>query len=107
MFKRLQLILGVVVLQVVSINAMENKASNSPRTPRAARNPLSCSQEVRLRDNGDFAPIAGLKRSLERRKEEQNNTSHMYYPWPGANPDFSCSTVNLADQMKPWHQHFL
>ena|SRR5260221_4933798 len=103
MYMRLQLVvLGVVVLQAAGMSAMENKSQISPKTPRTPRNP--CSQEARS-NSGDFAIITGLKRSLEKRKEEQNNTSYAYYPWPGGNPDYSNPQISVADQMKPWLPH--
>ncbi len=102
MFKNLQLVvLGVVVLQAAGMNAMENKSQTSPQTPRS---PLSCSQQAR-RDSGDFPTVAGLKRSLEKRKEEPNSTSYAYYPWPGGNPDYFNRQISVTDQMKPWSPH--
>jgi hypothetical protein len=113
MFKKLQLVVvGVVVLQAAGMSAMENKSQISPKTPRTPRKmnnssgklSNSCSQEARS-GSGDFATVAGLKRSLEVRKEEQRYVSHAYYPWPGANPDYSNFPVSIADQMKPWYPH--
>ncbi len=105
MVNKLQLVvLGVVVLQVAGMSAMENKHQISPRTPRTPRNPLSCSQEAR-RESGDFVVVTALKRSLEARREEQNNISYAYYPWPGGNPECFNSRATLADQMKPWSPH--
>jgi hypothetical protein len=106
MYMRLQLVvLGVVVLQAAGMSAMENKSQNSPKTPRTPRSSFSCSQQARLSDSGDFVVVTGLKRSLEKRKEEQNNTSYAYYPWPGGNPDYSNPQISVADQMKPWLPH--
>lgn len=103
MFKKLQLVvLGVVVLQAVGMNAMENKVSNSPRK---LRNPLSHSQEPRLSNSGDFIVVKGLKRSLEVSKEVRNYTPQAYYPWPGANPEVVHSSVRIIEQMKPWYPH--
>jgi hypothetical protein len=100
MLKRLQLVLvGVVVLQAAGMNASEKQSQISPKTPRTPRTSLSCSQEARS-NSGDFAVVTGLKRSLDQRKEGPNNTIHVYYPWPGANPDYS-----IVDQMKPWSPH--
>jgi hypothetical protein len=105
MLKRLQLVvLGVVVLQAAGMSAMENKSQTSPQTPRTPRPQISCSQEAR-RDSGDFSTVAGLKSSLERRKDEQKYVSYAYYPWPGGNPDFS-SQITVVDQMKPWFPHY-
>jgi hypothetical protein len=105
MIKKLQLVvLGGVVLQAMGMNASEGNKQNSPKTPRTPRPGLSCSQQARLANSNDFAPITGLKRSLEVRKEERNNTSYAYYPWPGANPDFSAQS-SIVEQMKPWFPH--
>lgn len=110
MFKRLQLVaLGVVVLQAGSMSAMENKAPNSPRkvtnSPRKLKQPLSCSQEARRSDSGDFAVVKGLKRSLEARKDESSSAVGVYYPWPGGNPEVSVRLENTTDQMKPWYPY--
>src|SRR5574337_102914 len=100
MFIRLQLVvLGLAISQGITLSAMENKATNSPHSPRRL---LSCSQESRLQDSGDVPTVAALKRSLEIRKEEKVN---MYYPWPGATPEIY-SKENIQDSMKPWYSHF-
>lgn len=99
MFTRLQLVvLGLVISQGVTLSAMENKVPNSPR------NALSCSQESRLKE-GDVLLVGALKRSLEVRKEEKNQTINMYYPWPGAHPKIYSSNENIQDSMKPWFPH--
>ena len=102
MFTKLQLVvLGVVVLQGAGLSAGE-KDSKSPR------NSLSCSQEARRTDSGDFAvKIAAMKRPLDVSKEKKNNdTSNLYYPWPGGNPEIYCHpTASMTDRMKPWYPH--
>jgi hypothetical protein len=100
MFTKLQLVvLGVVVLQGAGLSASE-KVAKSPR------NLLSCSQEARRTDSGDFAVIAALKRPLDASKEEKNYTSNLYYPWPGGNPEIYCHpTASMTDRMKPWYPH--
>jgi hypothetical protein len=101
MFTKLQLVmLGVVVLQGAGLNGMD-KAGKSPRSP------LSCSQEARKVESGDFtAVIVAMKRPREVSKEEKNNTSNLYYPWPGGNPEAHWHpTASIADRMKPWYPH--
>ena len=94
MFTKLQLVmLGVVVLQGASLNAMDK--GKSPR------NPLSCSQEARKTESGDFAVIAAIKRPREASKEGAN----IYYDSPcgaGRARVYEAVYARGVSPMAPW-----
>jgi hypothetical protein len=86
-------VLGLAVVQGAGLGAMENKTPNSPR-----RNPLSCSREEAV-----IAEVLKKKLSVEK-IEKPTPKYDVYYPWPGANPEYYyTSGVKINDRMKPWY----